>query len=258
MAELPNFKKHQYAFTAHIRDPENNPLPAGVEDRRMAIYRELLFNNVNSFLENSFPVLRSLYRDESWLKLARNFFANHQSKTPYFLEIPQEFLDFLQSEYHPIHEDPPFLLELAHYEWVELALTVADEGTDTDNIDRNGDLLAGIPVVSPLAWLLVYQWPVHRISPDYRPNQPPENPSYLIVYRDNEDTVQFIEANPVTARLMQLMQENKDQPGRELLQQVADEIEHPDPEIVLQGGHQTLVRLYKKGIVSGVLNMQQL
>lgn len=253
MAELPDFKKQQYAFTAHIRDPENNPLPDGVEDRRMGIYRELLFNNVNSFLEGSFPVTRSLYPDEAWLKLARKFFAQHQSSTPYFLEIPQEFLAFIEKEYQLTQEDPPYLQELAHYEWVEIALMVSDEEPDLSKVDHSGDLLTGIPVVSPLAWSLAYEWPVHQISSDQRPDKPPEQPTYLIVYRDSEDEVQFIEANPVTARLMQLMQENENKPGQDLLEQIADELNHPNREIVIQGGHQTLVRLHKAGIVLGTL-----
>ena len=251
MAELPDFKQQQYKFTAHIRDPENNPLPEGVEDRRMAIYRDLLFNNVNSFLEGSFPITRSLYREEAWLKLARKFFAQHQSNTPYFLEIPQEFLAFIETEYQLTHEDPPFLQELAHYEWVELALMVSNESADLEKVDPHGDLLTDKPVVSPLAWSLAYQWPVHQLGPDYRPDQPPEQPTYLVVYRDAEDEVKFIEANPVTARLMQLLQENKKSSGRQLLEMIADELNHPDREMVIQGGHQTLLKLHNAGIVLG-------
>jgi len=52
MAELPEFQKKQYAFAAHIRDPENVPAPEGIEDRRMAIYRELFFNNIRNLLAN--------------------------------------------------------------------------------------------------------------------------------------------------------------------------------------------------------------
>jgi len=251
MADTQDFKQHQYRFTAHIRDPENNPLPQGVEDRRMAIYRDLLFNNLNSFLESSFPVIRSLYRDEAWTKLVRKFFARHQSSTPYFLEIPQEFLAFIEAEYNSTHEDPPFLQELAHYEWVELALMVSDQEPDIANINHHGDLLTEIPVVSPLAWSLAYQWPVHQLGPDYRPDKPPEQPTYLIVYRDDQDEVKFIEANPVTARLMQLMQENMDSSGQSLLEQIADELNLSNPEMVIQGGHQTLIRLHKAGIIIG-------
>jgi hypothetical protein len=251
MPEKADFRQAQYRFTAHIRDPQKHPMPEGIEDRRMAIYRDLLFNNVNSFLENSFPVLRSLYRDEAWLILARKFFAQHQNRTPYFLEIPQEFLDFLQNNYQPTPEDPPYLQELAHYEWVEVALLVAEDSANNADVDPHGDLLAEAPVLSPMAWSLVYQWPVHRISTDFRPAEAPAQPTFLIVYRNSEDEVKFIEANPVTARLMQLLQEYPQHKGLELLKIIAAELNHPDRDMVMQGGHQTLLRLHKSGIVLG-------
>ena len=40
VADKPSFKDLQYRFTAHIRDPQNNPAPEGIEDRRLAIYRD--------------------------------------------------------------------------------------------------------------------------------------------------------------------------------------------------------------------------
>lgn len=41
MPDLPLFKKTQYEFAAHIRDPQLNPKPADVEARRMNIYTDL-------------------------------------------------------------------------------------------------------------------------------------------------------------------------------------------------------------------------
>jgi hypothetical protein len=51
-------------------------------------------------------------------------------------------------------DSAPWLHELAHYEWVELALQIADD--DLPPHDPDGDLLAGKPVPSPLAWALAY------------------------------------------------------------------------------------------------------
>ena len=147
----PAFIQQQYAFAAHIRDPRHNDAPPGIEDRRMGIYRELFFNNVEGFLGSSFPVLRELMDDQSWHALARDFYAGHRCQSPLFLDIPREFLDY-----------PPFIAELAHYEWVELALSVA-ENDQSEQLAVEGDLLAGAPLLSPLAWPLAYQYPVHRI-----------------------------------------------------------------------------------------------
>jgi hypothetical protein len=118
MAERPKFQEQQYAFAAHIRDPKNVPAPEGIEDRRMAIYRELFFNNLQSLLANMFPVLKKLHSDRHWRHLIRKFMQRHQAKTPYFLELPAEFLAFLQNEYEPGPDDFPFLVELAHYEYI--------------------------------------------------------------------------------------------------------------------------------------------
>ena len=51
-------------------------------------------------------------------------------------------------------DDPPFLLELAHYEWVELALDIAEQELP-ERVDISAEqLLAGRPLISPLAWPL--------------------------------------------------------------------------------------------------------
>lgn len=249
--QVAEFQKYQYAFTKHLRNPEKYAKPEGIENRRMAIYSELLFNNIRGFIENGFPVLHSLYTEEAWTNLIRNFFEIHESHTPYFMEISQEFLLFLQNEYETTAQDPAFLLELAHYEWVELDLMISKAEINLKNIDQHGDLLAAAPAISPLVTTLAYQWDVQHISIDYQPENPPEQPTYLVVYRDKEDDVKFIEANPITARLIALIQEKSKQSGRQLLKQIAEEIQHPDPDLIIQGGHQILLKLQKSGVILG-------
>ena len=244
------FKKIQYAFTAHLRDPENNPAPEGIEDRRMGIYRDLLYNNIDGFLSGGFPVIRSLYNDENWHRMVRDFFAHHQSRSPYFLEIGQEFLAYLQEEREPQAEDPAGLQELAHYEWVELALNISDESIDMDGVEPNGDLLAGHPVLSPVAWPLAYRFPVHKMGSECLPAEP-EQPTYLIVYRNRNDEVKFMELNPVTARLINLLEEDESLSGLQALEQIIKEMNHPGPDVVIQGGLSALEELQGCGIILG-------
>ncbi len=251
MSELPDFQRMQYRFTAHVREPESHPVPDGIEERRMRVYRELLFNNTRGFLDSGFPVLRSLYSATAWERLARDFFARHRCRTPYFLEIAREFLAYLESEHEAAAEDPPFLLELAHYEWIELALSVADVEPAWETIDPGGDLLAGCPVRSPLAWLLSYRYPVHRIGPEHTPTAAPDTPTHLLVHRDRDDAVHFMELNAVTARLVALLGEDEDRNGRELLEQIAEELAHPNPDIVLHGGLEALESMRRRGAVLG-------
>jgi hypothetical protein len=250
-AGQPEFIRRQYEFAAHIRDPENSPAPADVEDRRMAIYRELFYNNLEGFIANTFPVLRSLLDDTAWHAMVRDYFSGHRAQTPYFLEIPREFLAWLESERTPRDDDLPFLQELAHYEWVELALSVSEETLDADDVDRDGDLLEGVPVLSPLAWHFSYTFPVHAIAPGNQPATPGDQPTYLVIYRDRSNEVGFLEVNPVTKRLLELVGAGTGQTGRQILEQIAAEMNHPDPAVVIEGGTGTLGQLHERDIISG-------
>jgi len=249
--EQPDFIRRQYEFAAHIRDPEHRPAPADIEDRRMGIYRELFYNNVEGFLSGTFPVVRRILDDTTWHALIRDYFSQHVSHTPLFLEMPREFLAWLENERGEPAEDPPFLAELAHYEWVELALSISEETFDAGQIDTRGDLLKGTPVLSPLAWHLTYRFPVHRIGPDFQPEQPDEQPTCLVVYRDRTDEVGFMEVNPVTKRLLELVEAATTASGEELLLQIADEMAHPQPEIVIRGGSEILQNLHQKDVIPG-------
>jgi hypothetical protein len=251
VAKLPEFQQKQYAFAAHIRDPENNPPPSGVEDRRMAIYRELFFNNLHSLLGSTFPVIKKLHKPDKFRSLIRAFMVQHEAQTPYFLEVPQEFLSFLQDEYELQDDDFPFLIELAHYEWVELALSVSEEVNDTTKVDPDGDLLEGIPVRSVLAWTYAYQYPVHRISKDYQPTESGEALTFLVVCRKANDDMDFLELNPVTARLLELIEANEQDSGRELLLKLADEINYPDVEALLQHGAEAMLQMRQTEILLG-------
>jgi len=247
---LPEFMRKQYEFAAHIRNPEVNNKPDDVEDRRMAIYRDLFYNNVEGFIASGFPILRELYDDEDWHAMVRDFFARHACETPYFLEISQEFLSYLQNE-RDNPDDPAFINELAHYEWIELALSVDEDEIPEQGINPDGDFLEGKPVLSPLAWLLSYQFDVQHIGPDYQPQQPPEQATNLVVYRDRNDEIGFMEVNPMTAHLIQSLQIDESLTGKSLLENIAQQLNHSDPDVVIKGGLQIMEQLRDADILLG-------
>lgn len=250
MSNTPGFIQLQYAFTQHMRDPDAAPPPADIEDRRVGIYRDLLYRNIESFMSNSYPVLRKITDDDRWHAMIRDYFKHHQSHTPYFPKMPREFLDYLEHE-RDNKEDPPFLFELAHYEWVEMAVAIDPRDIDLTGVNQQGDLLNEIPVLSPLVWPLVYKFPVHRIGPDFLPEEAPEQPTYLVVNRNSDDEVNFIELNPVSAKLLELIQNSDNKTGQVLLQSIAEEINHPNPEAVIQGGLQILTEMHEKQVILG-------
>ena len=242
----------QRAFAAHIREPSVHPAPADIEDRRMNIYRELFYKNIEGFISSGFPILRKLYSDTDWHQMVRDFIHRHQSQTPYFLEISEEFLSYLDDEREPQSCDPVFALQLARYEWAELALFVAEQDTPEDAVSADHSLIDHIPVLSPLAWSMVFDYPVHQIGETFRPEQPSEQPVCLVVYRNRQDKVAFLEANPVTARFLELCEGNGERLGRDLLLQIAQELQHPDPNLVVNAGTEILAQLRQLDIIYGV------
>ena len=252
MGDRPNFQDVQYAFAAHIRDPANVPAPANIEDRRMAVYRDLFFNNLKSLLSTTYPVLKALHGEDRWRRMIREFMKTHSAQTPYFLKLPGEFLDFLQHGYETDDNDFPFLLELAHYEYVELELSIADADNDLDGIDPDGDLLTGVPVKSVLSWVYAYQFPVHRIAKDFIPTEPSPEPVYLAVTRNAEGKVRFTELNPVTAGLINKIEENGDgQSGEQLLRELAADIGFADVAAFIEHGRKAFADLRTSDIVIG-------
>ena len=246
-SNLPKFRQHQLDFAAHIRNPQQHPAPEGIEPRRMQIYLRLFYNNIESFAAHAFPVAKAVLGDVQWHALVRRFVDQHASESPYFLEISQEFLEFLDEI--DLSDLPPFLLELCHYEWVELALAVAEDELPDANIDRDGNLLAEPVVVSPLIWPLSYQFPVHQIGPKFQPRNPPATPCELIVYRRRDDQVRFLEANAVTLRLVEILADEV--PGEQALAQVADELPQLASQVVHDAGIATLERLRDAEIILG-------
>ncbi len=252
MVKRPEFQEKQYAFAAHIRDPEHAPAPEGIEDRRMAIYRSLFFNNLRNLLSNMFPVLKKLHAKDKWALMIRQFMQEHRATTPYFLRLPQEFLEFLQTEYQASDDDFPFLLELAHYEYAELSLSISEDVNDLTGVDPDGDLLSNIPVKSELTWVYAYEYPVHRISSDYQPQAPGEQPTYLAVYRRSNDKVGFLELNPMTAGLLDAIDNNDDgRNGEALLRTLAKETNYPDVVAFTKHGLAALEEMRQLEILTG-------
>lgn len=254
--------EEQDALAAYIRDPDRVPPPPGIEPRRLTIYRELFFNNVEGLLANGFPVIRRIFASREdgagWVRLIRAFFREHGCRTPLFTELPREFMRWLEAraEREAAGErldppQPPWLQELAHYEWVELALQLSEAGPQDIAHDPDGDLLDGRPLLSPLAWPLAYAWPVHALGPEYQPDTAPPMPTLLLLRRETSGEVSFHALTPLTFRLLQRLDEQPALSGREQLLALAAEAGAPDPEAFLGEGAAMLAQLHAEGTVLG-------
>lgn len=251
MSREPAFQQLQRRFAAHIRNPEQNPKPEGIAADRMAVYTGLFYRNIEQLLAQGFPVIRRITPDDRWHRLVREFMDAHRCRTPLFPEIGREFVDFLEHRSRAA-EDPPFLRELAQYEYLEVVVAFSEDDPEDSAIDPAGDLVEGKPVISGTAHAVRYQFPVHRIGPGYQPQEAPETPSCLVVYRDANDRVRFMEVDLLTHTLLQVLLLAGEHSGRSALEAVGQAIHHPDIEQLVQAGRELLEGLRERGIIRGV------
>jgi len=244
MAE--SLRELQMRFAAHLRDPLQ-PAPEGIAQARMQVYRDLYFNNLNALLTANFPVMARTLGEPRWQQLVRTFCRDHRAQTPLFPEVGQEFIAFLEVS----RPDPqaPWLLELAHYEWIELALKISEE-TSTVH-DPDGDLLAANPACSPSCRALAYHWPVHRISREYQPSEPPSQPTLLLARRVADGSIVFSELSPLLYRLLERLEQFPELSGSGQLQALAIEAGMDADEAFLRDGAAMLQTLREKGCLLG-------
>ncbi|HSD17907.1 MAG TPA: putative DNA-binding domain-containing protein [Thermomonas sp.] len=236
------------ALAAHVRDPAAHPGPPGIEPRRLKIYSDLVYSNLEGLLAGNFPVIRKTLGDDAWAALVRAFLARHRSHTPLFTELGREFIGFLESG---TGADPlrPWLAELAHYEWAELGLQLSE--AELPPHDPDGDPLDGVPLLSPLAWPLAYRWPVQRIGPDFQPVEPPPQPTLVLLRREADGRIHFSMLSPLLFRLLELVASNESRSGLGLLRQLATEAGQADFDAFLRDAAPMLARLRAEGVLQG-------
>lgn len=250
MTALPDFQQYQLAFTAHIRQPAVYNKPAKVPNKRMAVYRNAIFNNFLSIVSACFPVTQQVLGVRAWKKLVRRFVAEHSATTPIFKDIPFEFVQFLAK----LEDIPAYLQALTHYEWVELA--VAYQTAENEVMSRQEtkpDYLDEIPQFAAHQ-LLAYDYPVHQISKKHIPDT--HIPTFLLVYRNQAFEVKFVVLNPVTYRLLSLL---KVEPctGRQALTKLAQELQQQDVNAILQFGLDILLDLASQQAFIGTIKTNE-
>lgn len=246
--EASPLRRYQAAFAARIRDPRGQPRPAKVPARRMRVYEDLLFNNLEGFLLACFPVTRKLLGKRAWRGVVRRFFKDHRCTSPLFRDIAGEFLAWIEPQAGPLFPDRPYLRELMDYEWLELSVSVSPAEAHPANIDHDPDLLFGRPVLNPTARLVHYQYPVHRIGPRFKPVAPDPNGFWYLVYRDRDEAVRFMLLNPVAARLIELLRDAQIT-DYQCMVRVAGELNHRSPELVVDMGLALLAKLRRAGAI---------
>lgn len=249
---MDDFQAVQQQFTDAIRQQTDNPFDQ-IKPERFAVYPRLIRNNIANFVNQGFPVLKKILPEEQFNHLVDRFITDHHASSPYFIDISGEFLAWLNT--NPVtdksHTLPSFLQELAHYEWLETLLL----GNEQD--EPAATAIAVFPdCEDALIWSVnavaaAYQYPVHKISRDFQPQAAPEQPTLLIVYRQENET-RFLTVDALAWQLFQTAS-TLDQPvNRELLiTQTLQHLTTAERDRVKPYAEQALMNYYQLGLILG-------
>jgi hypothetical protein len=247
--DKPSLSEQQTTLGCYLRDPDHCAPPGEMNAARAQVYRDLIFANLSTLLSGTFPVLIKILGDEQWRTLVRIFLRDYRARTPKFGEIAQEFVEFIAAQPPALNEGawPPFMVELAHYEWVEMALQQSD--AEPLPASDAGQLLDRPLQVSALAWPLAYAWPVQWVGPDYQPETTPVQPTLLLVRRAEDWSVKFSELSPLAWRLLQRIEQLPELEGRAQLEGLALEAGATGSAEFIESGAALLRQMHGEGVV---------
>ena len=256
----------QVSYGRYLRQPSMVKRPKNIPARASKIYEELFFNNICGFINNCFPVAKSLFTNDEWLTLSRSFFCDWRCHTPYFSEIPKEFVHYIQQGQHHLSHYL-WLCELVEYEWLELEVDTSNavplarhllHNTATSNKATNNTATnnkATTPektntntqlYANPTLRNRSFEWPVHRICPEFIPVTP--EATFLAVYRDTNHRVQFMAMNAITYALLEIII-SKPCTAQNALGQLAQAINHPEPAQILTFGLPIITDFLQRGML---------
>lgn len=185
----------QRRWADHVRDP-SRPAPAGIDERRLAIYRRLCIDSLDSLLAGSLPRLQEQLGAPRWRDVVERYYACHACHTPLFPQIAGEFAGWLALQEQIAL--PGWAAELAHYESTQQALYIQAPAAcpPLQRAPAAGDLLA----VSAQVRVLGYQWPVHeRVVLDA---VPAATPTLLLMQRLPDFSLQVDALAPLAYSLL--------------------------------------------------------
>ncbi|NOL50239.1 putative DNA-binding domain-containing protein [Pelistega europaea] len=157
----------------------NIPVSEQLDAYRLSVYRRLIHNNIRQFLELCFSDSMQFLDAIDWQQLQHKFIAEAAPQSPFFNDIPQQFLDYIHTL--PAVDRPiEAILEMMDFEVGLLKAEIAI--TPEVSKEWDAETLLGW---SPAAYLKYYQFDF--ISSDLTEYE--QKTTHAIIWRNREDNV---------------------------------------------------------------------
>ncbi len=217
------------------------------ELERLAVYRSLVRTRLRDAVELAIP--RTIARlgplFDEWFD---RFLAERGPRSHYLRDVTTELLDF----WAPLAESdariPPWTLDLARHEALDIVVGSLAEAPAP----------GAVPALEPdrglafsaTARVVRYGFAVHRVSAELDDRSAPERiPTALFAYRSPEHDVRYLELTPLAAVILEALLAGATL--REALERASRELGMPLDGTVLEGTARVLADLAERGAVLG-------
>lgn len=209
---------HSLPLEAQDCDQSNPDSPAGLladmGPARLAVYRKLVHNSICSAIRAFLPYTLDFRGKQDFHDDLQLWLEGPGPRSKYLRDLPVEFVQFISIHWTKLDELGAFLIDFARYELLECELEAAASAPlDAATPDESRPLeLSDELVIDPLASIHSFRYPVHEIvsMPEAaRPPIPwPQRATTLLVYRDEEHELRYLQLSPMAESLWRSWQES--------------------------------------------------
>jgi hypothetical protein len=234
-------------LSPHGLEPEEAAAFSGNLER-LLVYRTLVRGTLLGALEIAIP--RSVARlGPLFAEYFDRFLAERGPATHYLRDVTDEWLTFVAPLFANDPRVPPFVLDLARHEALEIDVA---SSADTVEPPREVELdLASSLAFARDARVVRYRFRVHELPADVGDRSVPEpRPTALFVYRSREHDVRYLELSPLAANLSERLLGG--QPlGAAVTEAAAATLGAAPNQSVLEGTARLLADLAERGALLG-------
>lgn len=170
---------------------------------RLALYRRLIRNNLTGVAEKMLARTRARLNARGGVFDASfgAFLAERGPRTHYLRDVPREFLAWVEPRWRAENDVPAWATDLARHELVEYEIASArarDEAPHVTDVALDRALVLAEPLR-----LMRYAFAVHDLPADESDRtEPTARPTTLLVHRDAEHVVRFLDLTPLAAAIV--------------------------------------------------------
>ena len=180
--------------------PEAAALLAAVPPERLLVYRHLIRRTLHDVLVDFLPRVRGRRGDDRFAADADAWIAEHGPRSRLLRDLPGEFVAWIAARWSADPSIPPWLADLARHELLELEIAAAPA---SPAVPPRPFTLDARLAFEASARLVRHAFAVHELPDALGPDDVPRHEhTALLVYRDREHTVRFLQLSPLAEALV--------------------------------------------------------